>query len=84
MPNENYRNPLRNAKKQTLRQKLASISPLQGLLSALFRTNQLFQELLFKLVLLKPTMNISKQNPFDIQKGFKNTSNQIKTKVPSN
>ena len=47
-----------------------------GLLSVLFRTNQLFQELLFKLVLLElPTNMKTKSILFPTR--FKNTSNQI-------
>ena len=38
-----------------------------GLLSVLFRTNQLFQELLFQLVLLKLATFFLKRNPLDFQ-----------------
>ena len=47
-----------------------------ALLSVLFRTNQLFQELLFKLVLLKLSTNL-KTKSILFPTSFKNTSNQI-------
>ena len=49
---------------------------LSGLLSVLFRTNQLFQDLLFKLVLVKLPVNL-KTKSFLFTTSFKNTFNQI-------
>ena len=103
VPNENYRNPSREAKYQqellkaiwghwldrtgsemwqstTLGAEAGFYQSFSGLLSVLFRTNQLFQELLLKLVLLKLPTNLQTKSIL-FPTSFKNTSNQIPSPI---
>ena len=76
VPNENYRNPSREAKHQQELLKDYSIMWGQWHISVFFRTIQLFQELLFKLVSLKFSTNFqTKSNPFPTS--FKTISNPL-------